>query len=83
MAGGSLESILKSTHEIKGGVGEERVKKGLRGLSSLSPPLHLLKMFAVSTRCWGLACVSCTLSLAFTAGNTLLILITCVQCLFH
>lgn len=28
MAGGSLESILKSTHEIKGGVGEERVKKG-------------------------------------------------------
>lgn len=83
MTGGSLESILKSTHEIwdthgiRGGMGEERVQK------AFSPLLDLWKILAVSIRCWGLACVSYTLSIAFMAGNALLILISCVQSLFH
>lgn len=79
MAGGSLESTLRctheilNTHEIRDGVGEKG-KKGVRDLSSLSPLLHLLKILAVSTRSWGYrVCLS----------PSLVGLVSCVQCSFH
>lgn len=56
MAGGSLESILRCSHEIlntyeiRDRVGEKG-KKGVRDLSSLSPLLHLFPLGLGGTTC--------------------------------
>lgn len=82
MAGGSLESILRSTHEvwntreIRDGVGENGVKRAY-GVCLPFILLHLLKILAVFTTC-RVPCVSRAFSSALKACSILLVLVAYV-----